>query len=433
MHEAEVRWICLRNCHPIRDVWSALLSGVVVLVSLLAAPAAPAQESDAPPRSRAETIRRQRQERAATIPPKPPPNKNAQPRSGKFSPGDLLSGGDGWSASIGRVAPGQGYALGPVYKRLGVWNGRINWQAALKASPTKAWGAFGEVAAPNLYKKRVFGEAEFFHIHGPRYEYYGPGPDSSLDDYANYRLEQNGVEGRLGFRPARNLRIGWFGGFLRANPGPGTRTGVAQVTEVFAPRLLPAIDQTLHLWRTGLFASYDSRDNPGGPRGGGLYQVRWEKFADGSQNLYGFQRLRFEGQKFAPIFNKTNVLALRLHTTMTWVPEERQLPFYLQATLGGPRELRGFPRFRFHDQNSLIATAEYRWRLFSGMDAVAFLDAGKVTARAADLGFTDLESSAGVGVRLRLQGNVFMRVETAFSHEGTQFWVRFSDIFRGLW
>lgn len=406
---------------------------MLALACALMIPPADGQETNPPPQSRAETIRRQRQQRAANIPAKPPPDANAPPRSGKFSPADLISGGDGWGVVIGRVAPGQGYALGPVYRQRGVWNGRLNWQASARASATKAWSVRAGVEAPTLFRTRAFFETDAFHLHGPRYEYYGRGPDSPLEDYSNYRQEQNGLESRLGYRPARHLRVGVVGGFLRVNPGPGSRSGVAQVTDIFDRADLAGVDDTTHFWRAGLFASYDSRDNPGGPRGGGLYQIRWEKFADGGQNRFGFQRLRFEAQKFAPIFNKTNVVALRLHSTMTWVPENRELPFYLQATLGGPRELRGFPRFRFHDHNAIIATAEYRWRLFSGMDAVAFFDAGKVTPRSADINFSDLEASAGAGIRLRLQGNVFMRLETAFSHEGTQVWLRFSDIFRGLW
>ena len=429
----EVRWTCLESRRTIQSSLAAQVCGLLLVALFAPQSTVRARESGEAPQSRAESIRKKRQERAAQIPKAQPPDTDPEPKSGGFSPADLLPNSDGWGVAIGRVAPGQGYALGPSYRQRGVWNGRINWQASARASATKAWGVRAGFDIPSLFRTKVFAEAEAFHLHGPRYEYYGRGPDSPLSNYSNYRLEQNGLETRFGYRPARHLRLGLVGGFLRTNPGPGTRTDVAQVTDIFPLSDLAGVNDTTHFWNGGVFASYDSRDNPGGPRGGGLYQIRWDKFADGSENQFGFQRLRFEAQKFAPVFNKTNVVALRVHSTMTWVPEGRELPFYLQATLGGPRELRGFPRFRFHDHNAIIATAEYRWRLFSGMDAVAFIDAGKVTARAADINFSDLESSAGVGVRLRLQGDVFMRVETAYSHEGTQFWLRFSDIFRGLW
>ena len=106
------------------------------------------------------------------------------------------------------------------------------------------------------------------------------------------------------------------------------------------------------------------------------------------------------------------------------------MPFYLQRTLGGPDDLRGFRRFRFRDRNILLLQAEYRWEIFTAVDGAIFYDAGKVASRREDL------DSAGsrIGLRHRLPlrhlNGVFLRVEGAFgSSEGKHFVFRFGHVF----
>jgi hemolysin activation/secretion protein len=74
-------------------------------------------------------------------------------------------------------------------------------------------------------------------------------------------------------------------------------------------------------------------------------------------------------------------------------------------------------------------TAEYRYEVFSGLDMAVFADAGKVANRKRDIHFRDLESSIGVGMRFNVRNNVFLRIDTAFSHEGFQVWFKFNNVF----
>jgi hypothetical protein len=73
--------------------------------------------------------------------------------------------------------------------------------------------------------------------------------------------------------------------------------------------------------------------------------------------------------------------------------------------------------------------AEYRWETFSGLDMAIFCDAGKVFPRRSDLNFRNLEASVGFGFRANIRNSVFMRVDTGFSHEGFQVWIKFSNVF----
>ena len=106
-----------------------------------------------------------------------------------------------------------------------------------------------------------------------------------------------------------------------------------------------------------------------------------------------------------------------------------RLPFYMQPTLGGTSDLRGYQRYRFYDNNSFVMNAEYRWEIFTLLDAAVFADAGKVFHRDGDFGLEHLESDAGFGFRFKTRHNVAFRIDTAFSHEGYGLWLTFDHIF----
>jgi outer membrane protein assembly factor BamA len=118
---------------------------------------------------------------------------------------------------------------------------------------------------------------------------------------------------------------------------------------------------------------------------------------------------------------------------LTFAKDGRQVPFYLQPTLGGNDDLRGFSQYRFYDNNYIYASAEHRWFVFEGLDMAAFIDTGKVVAERRDIDFTDLSVSAGLGFRWKLQGTVFMRMDVAAGREGVRFIWTFSDIYRFRW
>jgi len=107
-----------------------------------------------------------------------------------------------------------------------------------------------------------------------------------------------------------------------------------------------------------------------------------------------------------------------------------EIPFYLQRTLGGPDDLRGFRYLRFRDRHALLLQAEYRWEIFTAMDGAIFYDAGKVASRVEDLTFRDLETDYGIGFRFGTRNGVFLRVEGAFgSSGGKHFIMRFGHVF----
>ena len=136
-----------------------------------------------------------------------------------------------------------------------------------------------------------------------------------------------------------------------------------------------------------------------------------------------------DAQQYIPFLNKTHRIALRAKGTFTESDSPQTTPFYLRPVLGGSDDLRGFRPFRFSDRDKVVYNAEYQWEIFAGLDGALFFDAGKVMPRRSLLRFSDLETSAGFGLRFNAANATFLRVDVGFSHEGFQVWFKFNDAF----
>ena len=108
------------------------------------------------------------------------------------------------------------------------------------------------------------------------------------------------------------------------------------------------------------------------------------------------------------------------------------MPFYMQPTLGGGDDLRGFLQYRFHDNNTLLFSGEYRWEVSSALDMSLFVDAGDVFPRPGLIGFRDMQEDGGIGFRVKARDAVLLRLDAAFSHEGFHLWFRFGNAFPSL-
>jgi outer membrane protein assembly factor BamA len=114
---------------------------------------------------------------------------------------------------------------------------------------------------------------------------------------------------------------------------------------------------------------------------------------------------------------------------MTQTASDQEVPFFMQPTLGGSEDLRGYNEFRFRDKNMVVLNAEYRWEAFSGLDLAAFADAGQVAPRPSELHLSNFEKSYGVGFRFNTEKSVFLRVDVGFSKEGQHLFVKFGHVF----
>src|SRR5207237_5023118 len=106
-------------------------------------------------------------------------------------------------------------------------------------------------------------------------------------------------------------------------------------------------------------------------------------------------------QQSFSFFNQKHVIEVVAKTELSLQSEKRVVPFYLQPTLGGDTDLRGFRRYRFYDENSVALTGEYQWEINTGFDMALFVDGGKVFRRPGQLRWSNLAGSAGFGLRFK--------------------------------
>jgi outer membrane protein assembly factor BamA len=340
----------------------------------------------------------------------------------------LAAGYNGIHLKLGSMATSSGFALGPGLFREELEGGRIQVDAAASIS-TRQWQKFqAGITAPKVAGGRLLLRAEAIRRDYRSLEFYGTGPDTTRDDRTVYRLVDNTLQGSAGFQPIRHVRLGGTLGGLRAEIRAGRRPGLANTGSVFNEDSAPGLTGQASFLRPGIFGQIDYRDDPAGPKAGGNYvaQHTWYR---GGPHAFDFGRWDIDVQQYVPFFNRTRRLALRGRFTFTDTGPGRHVPFYLQPNLGGSDDLRGFRPFRFTGRNAVVYNAEYRWEIFSGLDGALFFDAGKVMPRRGQLNFSELETSAGFGLRFNARNRTFVRLDAGFSHEGAGVWLKFNDPF----
>jgi outer membrane protein assembly factor BamA len=339
-------------------------------------------------------------------------------------------GADGIQIILGGMRTGQQMAGGLGYRRSDLWGDQLELRTTGRASIAGGYMADFGLDFPQLRKKKYLLDFYTQYQNSPRMDYYGSGPESQKEDRTSYRFEELGLDLRLGYELRHNLTLGGTAGWLATRNGPGNRDGVPPTDQIFTPETTPGLGVDSQFFRWGGFLEYDFRDYRGGPKSGGLYAARFHQYSDQSSREFSFQQLHLTAQRYFPYLNRQRVVAVMIATTMTFTEGGQLVPFYLQPTVAGSYSLRGFGRYRFYGDNSLVATAEHRWHAFSGLDLAAFVDVGKVAEKRADINFKDLKFSGGFGFRFRIQNTVAMRFDVAASRETFRCVWSFDDIFK---
>jgi hypothetical protein len=342
---------------------------------------------------------------------------------------DIFGGWHGLRLVLGGLYPRSGFAYGPEYFRPDLADGRVQFRTSAHLSTRLYEKGDFEVMVPHLANERVFVDFLTVYRNYPSVDYYGPGPDSAKTGRTNYRLEDTSIGGTVGFRPLRHLTVGGSGGYLMVNVGPGQDDRFASTDQVYSPIQAPGIRQQTHFLKGGPFVTYDYRDQPGDPHKGGNYIARFDYYKDEKFDLFNFGRLDLEAQQYIPFLNEKRVIALRGRTELSYRDSGVPVPFYMQPTLGGSEDLRGYRVFRFYDDNSFLLQGEYRWEVMSALDMAVFVDSGKVFHSKTNLDFQQMRTDAGFGLRFSNGQSVFMRWDVGFSPEGFQVWIKFGNVF----
>lgn len=338
---------------------------------------------------------------------------------------------NGLQFPLGGMRSGQGMSFGVGYRRSDLFRDRIDARTTARFTFEGAYMLDARVVLAQTRTERGFFDFYTKFERSPQMDYYGPGPDSSKDDRTSFLLQDFGLDFRGGWQLTRRrgLRIGGTIGLYSARTDSGSRSDFPSIEEIFNPATTPGLLLDTYFVRGGAFIEWDTRNFPNSPRKGGRYLLELNAYSDQDVGLSSFKRLDAVAEQYIPYFNQRRVIVFRLAAALTYTKNLQRVPFYLQPVLGGNEFLRGFERYRFYDNNSIIATVEHRWHIFSGMVGALFAEAGKVEAKRSDIDFTNMEFSGGIGFRFKIEQNVIMRIDQAWSSEGYRFMWTFNNVF----
>jgi hypothetical protein len=396
----------------------------LVLLWALAVPCA-AQE----PATRVEALERERAEKAATL---SPPEQGGLERAllrlenGRYLE-RILYPEVGFYPKVGTIIAGSGLSGGAGYRFALGETARLNtfgW-----ASLRGFWMLEARLTAPEMAHGRLFAD-----VHVQRYSYadqdfFGLGPNSSKDDFATYGYKNLSLGGTGGVRPVRWLSVGgtlnWFSPRIDQESGGGQ-----PISGVFPGGEIPGFNLQPDYLLSEAFVEANTRQPPLNPRRGGRYRLSYGYYNDRTENRFSFDRIEADAQHYFPMLNERRVIALHALASLSEADAGQEVPFYMQRTLGGPDDLRGFERYRFRDTNLVLLQAEYRFEVFTAVDAAIFFDAGSVAPRREDLRLDDLETDYGIGFRFGSDSGVFARIEGAFGgREGARLVLRWGNVF----
>jgi outer membrane protein assembly factor BamA len=402
---------------------TCLLVGVM---ALLCATAVSAQEPD----TRAARLQQQRQEKSQQL--RPYQRTGLESALYEFKERRIIerfqAGYRDFHPLLGGLSTGSGFALGTQYLKTdiaGALDFRMSGQASLLGYQRYKLG----LSTPDLAQRKLFLTFDFTQNNAPQEDFFGVGSDSSNDDRTNFRLETTEYVATAGVRPFTKLEVGAHGGVLNTNAGHGTDSRYQSVEEVFSSNAAPGLDRQPHYDLVGAFVKLDSRDQPGNPRSGTLFQVDATYFNDRTQGAYSFRRWKAEVQQYIPFFNERRVIAFRGKFEANETNSDQQIPFFMMPTLGGSEDLRGYTEFRFRDKHLLVMNLEYRWEAFSGLDLALFGDAGDVYSKTNQIKLDKLKTSYGFGFRFNTERSVFWRIDVGFSPDDTRTFLKFNHVF----
>jgi Omp85 superfamily domain len=404
--------------------WPFELFSLTLAAWLAAAAAAYPQE----PATRAEADRQRREEKQQNAKPYQP---SGFERAMHFveERGIFLIGREGFYPKLGSLTTGSGFAYGLGYRDSDIFNEKAIVDVWAATSTRLYWATEARLTFPNLAHKRLQLETWAAHREYPEEDFFGIGPDSNREDQTSYAIRSDILGARASVRLAPIVTAGGGLEFLNPRLGQGKDERVPSIDEVFSPITAPGLGLSVNYLRPMAFFDVDYRQ-PKNPRGGGWYRIEFSRFDDQTTGRFSVNRLETDLRQFFGFLAGRRVIATRLFVSTSDTGTGEVMPFYLMPTLGGNDTLRGFREYRFRGPHSILAQGEYRYEIWSGLDAALFYDAGKVANTRSDLNFNDLETDYGFGFRFNTDSAIVFRVDAGFgSRDGKHLYIVFGGIF----
>jgi Omp85 superfamily domain len=346
---------------------------------------------------------------------------------------DPLINPNGLSFQLGGLPTGGGFSLGPRYTRRDLLREHLISDSYLVGSTKKWYKGQSTLDFVGLMNNHLEFTAAGAYENAASVPYYGEGPNSSQDGRSDFRREFTSAHfGGLFHLFHQKLTTGYAVGGLLVNIGPGDLSDWPSTDQIYNEANTPGLENQSN-FITGTASVTADLTSPGFSNPKGLIvEAQDTQFRDQSGNNNSFHLLQTQARYYIPFVNGMRTLVFRARNETTFPLNGQQVPFYLQPTLGGPNDLRGWERYRYYDNGSSLLDGEYRWSVAPSLELVFFGDGGNVYSRPGLIGFRDLRGDGGFGVRFKDKETDIMRFDIGFSSEGVQVWFVFNPAFGKL-
>jgi len=347
---------------------------------------------------------------------------------------DPLINPNGLTFQLGGLPTGGGFSLGPRYIRRDWLREHLISDTYLVGS-TKKWykgqSTFDFVGLMDNHLQLTTGAA---YQNAASMPYYGEGSNSNKDNRSDYRSEFTSPHfgGTFHFLDQK-LSAGYAVGGLLVNVGPGDLGDWPSTDKIFNEANTPGLEKQSN-FITGTASIAANLTTPGFSNPKGLIlEAQDTQFWDQGGTNSSFHLLQTQATYYVPFINGMRTLAFRARNETTFHAAGQQVPFYLQPTLGGPDDLRGYERYRYYDNGSSLLSGEYKWSVAGSVEMAIFGDGGNVYSRPGLIGLRELRGDGGFGVRFKDKQQEIMRFDVGFSPEGVKVWFVFNNAFGRLY
>ena len=341
----------------------------------------------------------------------------------RVAAGSVENPSDGFFVDFSNMITGAGWiSAGPGYRQH-----LLHGRAIFTTSAALSWRLYrmaqARVEMPALAHGHGSAGVQALYRDNLQVNYFGIGNGTLFSDRTGFRLKTGDVSAYGAWKsgPVRaTARVGWLG-YADVSRMSGWGIDYPDTEQVFTEASAPGLTSQPGFLHADASVTADFRDEIADPSRGGLYRASVTRYVDSNTGRFTFNLYELDAAQYVTLVPRTIVLAGHAWTALTTVDNGREVPFYLMPSLGGRNTLRGFDDFRFYDRNMETFSVEARVRLYAHLDGAVFIDSGEVAPRPGALGFSDLHSSVGVGIRFRSRDVTFGRLDVARGPEGWHF------------
>lgn len=255
-------------------------------------------------------------------------------------------------------------------------------------------------------------------------KFFGLGNKSDKANESNYAHKQAIAEFALSLKISKKVSAFAQIGYEVSEIQKGRDKNLPSTTDpnLYREDTLPGLGEQVKFSKLKLAFHYNGKNHPGRPTAGGELRASGSIFNELGGSKFGFRKVSVDISHYINLFYN-RILVLRLAGEFNRALSGKKIPFYYLSEIGYRETVRGFKRGRFRANDMILGSLEYRYPIWTYVDAVLFVDAGKVSEDIfEDFSTKDFHVGYGGGMRIWGFKGMVAKFELGKSKDGIRFY-----------